>query len=131
MEGVITMLIDKDGYFEMMSDFGWEYAGKCMGWNYFRKPADAVASEEDAELFSDNASKLEMVSDVIKRRMIPLLVIFLCVIVPNCLKFSNTGYLEAVDKFFGGVFGGLFVVYSVLLIHCGTKLKKIKKELEM
>ena len=120
----------QDGYFEMMADFGWEYCGKCFGWNYFRKSSDAAASEEEGELFSDNASRVEMVGEVIKKRMLPLLVIFLCVIVPNCLKLFGGGHFDAVDKFFTGVFSALFVIYVFLLTYCGTKLKNIKKQFE-
>ena len=30
-----------DEYMRMVGDFGWEYAGRCVGWLYFRKPAGA------------------------------------------------------------------------------------------
>lgn len=42
----------------MFRDCGWEYVQDYMGYSYFRKPAPA--SERDAEIFCDDASRLEM-----------------------------------------------------------------------
>ena len=121
----------EDGYLEMMADFGWEYAGQCFGWNYFRKASDPDASEEDENLFSDNASRAEMVQEVITTRMLPLLLLFLCVIVPNCFKFFGDAHFDTLDMILSIVFGVLFVIYVALLTYCGTKLRKIKQQLEI
>ena len=31
-------------YMQMVRDFGWEYFTQCVGWLYFRKPADPAGS---------------------------------------------------------------------------------------
>ena len=72
-------------YMQMLRDFGWEYFAHCMGWLYFRKPADEAESAEDGELFSDNASRVDLVSHVVKTRLVPLAVIFLCCPAPRSL----------------------------------------------
>ena len=118
-----------DDYLQMLSDFGWEHFTSFMGWIYLRKPADAVSSEEEGELFSDNASKLDLVSEVIRKRMLPLAVIFLCAVLPNFVRTLRGEYIGSFGIFFGFLFSILFVVYIVLLTYCGTKLKKMRDRL--
>jgi len=113
---------------QMYLDYGWEYCGECFGWNYYRKPADQINSEQEGELFSDNQSKLEMVEKIIKTRMMPLVVIFFCCLVPNLTKVFSRGP-DILDIIFTVFFAILFVLYIWLFIHCGTKLRKIKKDL--
>lgn len=115
-------------YMQLLKDFGWEYFAQCVGWLYFRKPADAVESEQDGELFSDNASRAELVNHVVKTRLIPLAIIFLCCVLPNFIRFSSGEYIGGFGSFFGGFFGAMFVVYVFLIVYCGTKLRKIKEK---
>ena len=70
----------REDYVQMFRDCGWEYVQDYMGYSYFRKPAPA--SERDAEIFCDDASRLEMMERVLKGRMLPLVAILLLVIVP-------------------------------------------------
>ncbi len=110
---------------QLYADFGWEYAGKCIGWNYFRKSASDIDTEEDSEIFSDNPSKLEMLQKIIMTRMLPLMVIFLCCIVPNLLHIREG---DTADYIITGLFFVLAFLYIYLFIHCGTKLMKLKKK---
>ena len=112
-------------YMQMVKDFGWEYFGQCLGWLYFRKPADAAESAGDEELFSDSISRAEMVSHIVRTRLFPLLIIFLCGIIPNLLN-AFGGRLGAASSFFGIVFSVMFLLYMYLIIHCSIKLKKIR-----
>ena len=114
-------------YMQMLSDFGWEYFAQCFGWLYFRKPADEAVTEEDGELFSDNASRVEMADRIVKTRLIPLTVIFLCCVIPNFLNAVN-GSLGGFSIFFGIFFGLMFVLYMYLIIYCRIKLKGIKEK---
>ena len=72
---------NKAEYVKMYEDCGWEYIIDMAGYSYFRKPVSEMDGEE--EIFSDDASKLEMMDRVYKGRMIPLIVIFLCCICPQ------------------------------------------------
>ena len=71
-------------YMQMLKDFGWEYIGDCLGWLYFRKPAQAAETEEDGELFSETASRVEMVSRIVRTRLVPLGIISCAAWSPTC-----------------------------------------------
>ena len=113
-------------YMQMLKDFGWEYFGHSVGWLYFRKPAKAVESEQDGELFSDNASRVDLVSHVVKTRLIPLAVIFLCCVLPGFIRAIAGEFTGGIGMVFSAFFGIMFVVYVFLIVYCGTKLRKIR-----
>ena len=112
-------------YKQMYLDYGWEYFGSCVGWNYFRKKACDVSQENDGELFSDKESKIDMLEKIIKTRLLPLIAILLCCIVPNLSRFFNSNS-SWIDIVLGCVFYVLFFIYILLIAHCGRKLKKLK-----
>jgi hypothetical protein len=127
-EDVIYRLDFKDAaqeYMQMCADFGWEYAGNCVGWLYFRKPVSQMDTEQEGELFSDNESKVDMVQQVIKRRMLPIFVIFLCCVLPQLSRTLNGD---------GGGIGFLIfwlvmlALYLYILLHCGLKLMRLKRK---
>lgn len=109
-------------YEQMLADYGWEHFADCAGWMYLRKPA---SNGEEEDLFSDNASRVEMLDRILKRRMLPLLVIFLCCVIPQLIRGIEEG-IGAVTVFFGI----MFVLYVYIFIHCGFKLKSMRKELK-
>jgi len=114
-----------DDYMQMLADFGWEYFEHCFGWLYFRKPAAEAPSAEEGELFSDNSSRVEMVSHIVKTRLLPLAIIFLGCVIPNLLNALN-GRMGGFSTFFGILFGIMFVVYVYMIAHCSIKLKGIR-----
>jgi hypothetical protein len=126
-EDVIYRLDYKNGdatseYKQLFLDFGWEYAGKCVGWLYFRKSADQIDTEKEGELFSDNESKVDMIQHIMRTRMLPILVIFLCGVFKAINGTGNVGEL---------IFWGLLLTaYVYLLLHCGLKLMKLKSKYE-
>lgn len=75
----------KDEYLQMFRDCGWEYLQNYVGYSYFRKPAGEMAGTAE-EIFCDDASRLDMMNRVFKGRMIPLLVIFFLIIVPQIIN---------------------------------------------
>ena len=116
-------------YARMLGEFGWENTGRCMGWIYWRRDADALANEAEGELFSDDESRLDMVKKVIRTRMLPLLTIFLCCVLPQFFRALDGGELWG-RGFFLGFFGTMTVLYVYLIVHCGGKLRRMQKELE-
>ena len=116
-------------YARMLGEFGWENCGRCMGWIYWRRDADALANEAEGELFSDDESRLDMVKKVIRTRMLPLLVIFFACVLPNLFRALDGGMYGA-SGFFLGFFGTMTVLYVYLIVHCGGKLRRMQKELE-
>lgn len=116
-----------EDYVQMARDFGWEHVADCLGWLFFRKPADGAAAEGEDELFSDNASRAEMAGKVVRTRLVPVMVIFLCCVIPNLLN-AVRGSLGALSGFFAAFFGVMFVAYVYLIVHCGLKLKRIREK---
>lgn len=78
-------------YLQMFRDYGWEYSGSCMGWNYFWKAKSQVESSSELEIFSDSESKLDMVNHIFKTRMLPLVVVFCTILIPSLLKNLTSG----------------------------------------
>ena len=76
---------EKAAYLQMYRDYGWEYLLDVNGFSYFRKSAKDLEENGDTEIFSDNESRLEMVKRIFRRRMLPLLAIFLCCVVPQLM----------------------------------------------
>jgi len=121
---------EKTGYLQMYYDYGWEYLFEVNGFSYFRKPAGSM--EEDTEIFSDNESRLEMVQRIFKRRMIPLLCVFLCCLVPQLFiqYFCWMEWGHVSSKALTVIFGVLFVLYMGLFIHCGIGIRRLKEKYE-
>ncbi len=120
-------------YARMLTDFGWENCGRCMGWVYWRRSAAEAENEGESELFTDDAGRLDMVKKVVQTRMLPLLLIFFACVLPNLFR-ALDGELYGASGFASGFFLGFFavmtVVYLYLFLHCGTKLRRMRRELE-
>jgi hypothetical protein len=98
----------REEYTRMFADCGWEYILEYAGYSYFRKPASDMDGEE--EIFCDDSSKLAMMDRVYKGRLVPLLVLFFCCLMPQFfLNMSNGNYFVA--AFLGGILGLYVVVF--------------------
>ena len=117
---------ENSDYFQIFKDYGWEYIDRCVGWLYFRKSSSEADSEQDREIFSDNESRLDMISHVIKTRFLPLMLILLCCMIPNFIvSIQNISPFATV---FTVLFAVLLLLYLSLLIYCGLKLRKVRKK---
>lgn len=116
---------DWDSYFQLFSDYGWEYFSAFQEWNYFRKPANAT--EENPEIFSDNASKRELIRRVSRKRLIPLAVLFLCCVLPNAVQ-QITARSNPFGTFLFWFWMAMFVLYSVSIGYCGWRLFLLKQK---
>ena len=96
-------LAHKDEYLKMFDDCGWEYIQDYAGYSYFRKAVSEEGVEE--EIFCDEESKFQMMQRVINGRMLPLLILFFTVLLPQFISnlFYTPNYLIA--SFVGGVLG--------------------------
>lgn len=72
---------NKSEYITLFSDCGWEYLFDMVGYSYFRKESDG--SQEREEIFCDDSSRLDMMKRVFKGRIIPLIILFVCCILPQ------------------------------------------------
>ncbi len=112
-------------YTQLARDFGWECFDQYLGWLYFRKPAEAEGTAETDELFSDNASRVEMAGHIVRTRLLPLTLIFFCCLLPGLVN-AIEGRMSAFRGFFGLFFGIMFVLYVYIIVHSGIKLKMIR-----
>lgn len=117
---------ESSDYFQIFQDYGWEYFNRCMGWLYFRKPISETDAIQDAEIFSDDSSRVDMVDQIVRTRMLPLLVIFSCCLLPSFIRSMDESSL--IPNAFLIVLSVLLLLYVYLFVHCGTKLQKLKKK---
>ncbi len=126
-EDVVYQLdYNKDGmanrteYIQMFQDCGWEHVTDMAGFSYFRKPVSEMKEEE--EIFNDDESKMDMIRRVYSGRMVPLLVIFFCLLLPQFIRQMN--YEETGLTIFMGILLGVYVVVFIQFVRQYWKLKK-------
>lgn len=115
----------KSEYVQMFHDCGWEHLQDFCGYSYFRKPVSQMQGEE--EIFCDDLSRLDMMKRVLRGRVLPLVAIFFCIIIPQ-LFLQN--HLD--DGGWRGLwyaFLAMFVVYLVLFVHFGYQFWRCWKRL--
>ena len=115
---------DKGAYVQMFADCGWEYMFDWAQYSYFRKPKSQMQGEE--AIFGDDQSRYDMMERVYKGRLIPLLVIFLAVILPQCIL-NLTIYHSYVV---GIVYAFIVVVYCNIFVVCLKKKKEFGERLK-
>lgn len=118
---------NKQEYLQIFRDCGWEYLQDYVGYSYFRKPASAMQGEE--EIFSDDASRLDMLRRIIKGRLLPLLPIFLLCVLPNLLRPVNA-YSGSVEYALLGMFIFLGALYSFVFVYFGWQFYKLYNRLQ-
>lgn len=113
----------KAEYTQMFADCGWEHLLDYAGYSYFRKPASEL--KEDEGIFCDDNSRLEMIQRVFRGRMIPLLIIFFLILIPNLfLQYSNDG----IGIMFW-LFTVLFVMYLIIFVQFGIQYYHYRKKI--
>lgn len=115
-----------DDYLQMLSDFGWEHVGNCVGWEYYRKPAAEADTEEDGELFSDDESRAEQVDKIMRSRMLPIFLLFFASVLPNFIRVLEGEYIGPWGMAAGALFCVLFALYVYIIVHCTVKLRNIR-----
>lgn len=108
-------LANKEEYVQMFHDCGWEYLQDFYGYSYFRKPASETDGAE--EIFCDDNSRMEMLDRVFKGRLVPLLAIFSCILIPCfCMYLDSNRYriaaaIGVVIALYVGIFIGFALQY--------------------
>lgn len=114
----------KEEYMQMFRDCGWEYIMDFVGYSYFRKPASEM--KEDEGIFCDDNSRLEMMDRVFRGRVIPLIIIFIAIIIPQ-LFFQAS--MHGLGSFFFIVFVLLFILYAIIFVQFGIKYLNFKNNI--
>lgn len=101
----------KDEYIQMFNDCGWEYLQNYVGYSYFRKAASEMDGTEE-EIFCDDTSRLDMMKRVFEGRVIPLLVCFFLIIIPQIIAQSR--FDTVFNRGFLVFFCVMFVLYLIM-----------------
>lgn len=113
-------LAHKDEYLKMFDDCGWEYIQDFLGYSYFRKAVSEDGVAED--IFCDEESRFQMMQRVLKGQMLPLLVIFLAVLLPQFIL-----NLFIYHNYFVATFiGVILVMYISIFTMYFTKYNQYK-----
>lgn len=119
---------DRESYLQMFKDYGWEYIQDLNEFSYFYKLDDGT----DDEIFNDNESRIEMMERINKRKMIPLVAIFLCIIIPQVMRMSIGGnYTDPVSIGFYIIWIVLMFMYIVLITRCTAGFNRLRKKYDV
>ena len=115
----------KDEYVQLFSDCGWQYLQDYAGYSYFRKPAKEMTNGKE-EIFCDDHSRLQMMERVFKGRLLPLLILFFCILVPQFILniFVYHNYVVAF------CFAGILFLYIAAFTAFGIKYHQYKKNIK-
>lgn len=111
-------------YLQVFTDAGWDYVSTCLNFAYFRKEAVDFLPEDDRQITSDAMSRLDVITQFVRRRMVTALLGF------AVFLFYASRVLEH-----GLLLSQLFilllsVVYLCLLIWVGSGYYKLRKHSE-
>ena len=113
-------LTHKAEYVQMFRDCGWEYLQDYAGYSYFRKPISAMNGDE--EIFCDDASRMDFINRVFKGRMLPLLAIFFCLIIPQMFLAAGSA-ARGVFIVLGVIYLIIFSVFAFQYCKCRKMIK--------
>ncbi len=109
---------DREDYFQLFNDAGWEWVGEMSGWQYFRKPVEAG---ENPEIFTDNQSKV-----VKYQRVLTFLVILLPIYLPVLSGFEGDSLFFDVLMV---IIVALFLIYLYAILMLISRIGQMKKKL--
>lgn len=113
-------------YVQMFRDCGWEYLMDYVGFSYFRKPVRDMQGDED--IFCDDESRLDLMKRIFRGRMLPLLILFFCSVLPqlfmNTLVHSVGGSAQTVIVILYFV---IFWIYALIFVIYGVSYYQYEK----
>ena len=113
---------DRDSYFQLFADAGWEHIGDMSGWVYFRHK---VNGGEPPEIYSDLESKIGKY-----RRLISYLIIFLPIMIILIPRVSDTEILGPFRFILALLSAFFMLLYSLAMIQIFRRINQLKgKEL--
>ena len=126
----------KAEYVQMFADCGWDYLFDFVGYSYFRKTSDGTDTND--EIFCDDESRLDMMKRVFKGRVIPLIILFFSVILPqflmNVVGYSGGGHIQngiaAAYLGLGFLYLLLFGVFSIQFYQYEKSVRPEEKRLK-
>lgn len=121
-------LKNKDEYVQMFADCGWEYLFDFVGYSYFRK--EGAAGEEREEIFADESSRLDMMNRVFMGRIIPLIVLFATIVIPqfflNSVSFGSVSEFQVIMSY---VFLAIALLYLIIFAATTIQFYQYEKKI--
>ena len=120
---------ERASYLQLFKDCGWEHITDFNSFSYFSKPCSEIESDAEFEIYNDATSKLEMITRILKLRLLPILLL-LAILTPILFRLllrSNGFSLWALLVVGLDLF--LFLLLLLLVVHISWKLWDKKKEL--
>ncbi|MBF0787126.1 MULTISPECIES: DUF2812 domain-containing protein [unclassified Streptococcus] len=108
---------DKDTYYQLYKDYGWEYVGVCSHFVCFRK---AILDGEETDIYSDSQTKLEMIDRIFKWR-------FVCLLLMSFLVLWNAVHTGERNGWILSLWIMLEILYTTILIYCGIGFYRLRK----
>ena len=103
-------------------------ANNFVDYSYFCKPAAAFQGTEEKSIFCDDASRLDMMKRIALGRLLPLFVIFACIVLPQLwMQLSDLNKHPVISFTYIAVFVLYCVIFLAYGIHYYTFKKKIGK----
>lgn len=110
---------ERENYWQLFQDAGWEHVGEMSGWQYFRRP---VRPGESAEIFSDNESKIQKYKRLLTQMTAMLPVLIMLYVAVNQ---SNSGSFWIM---LGSLlYIGLMVIYGISMVKINDRIKTLKQ----
>lgn len=117
---------DRDSYRQMYEDYGWTYLQDLNEYSYFCKPAAEL--ERDNQIFSDMESKLEMLKRIFRKRMLPILTIFILCFLPGVWQVLTNPVSGIGSVIIWCLYLVLFALYIGMLVHCAIGFRRLEKK---
>ncbi len=119
---------NKTDYVQMFSDCGWNYLFDFVGYSYFYKKG--ANNQEREEIFCDDASRLDMMKRVFRGRMIPLIILFVCVILPQLFTYIfGYGLSGRFQDLFSITFMILAILYLIIFSAMSYQFYQYQKQI--
>lgn len=118
-----------DSYKQMYQDYGWAYIQDLNEYSYFCKVAEA--DEEANEIFSDNQSRIDMMDRIIRKKMLPIIAIFLCCVIPQAVRMASGIYTDRLSVAFYILWLALIVLYVYLITRITAGVARLRKKYEV
>ncbi len=109
-------------YRQLFEDCGWEYLQDKSGYSYFCKPASSMNGGNE-EIFGDDQSRIDMLNRVFKGWMVPMLVFFFLIILPQLFHLGQMD--EPIEKVLFVIYGILFCLYLAIFVFFAIQYAKL------
>lgn len=115
----------REQYEQVFRDCGWTYIFDFVGFSYFRKPVRDMQGDES--IFCDDESRFELMRRIFRGRVVSLLAIFFCTVLPQ-LFLNALGHTAGAASFpLSVLFFLLFILYLLIFVSFGVSYYQYEK----